>query len=248
MGNFMGGSAWAMAQQIGEGYILVSERTYKRLERGELDKLAFEMEKLLREVRGEQVPLDDVQAIQQKNRKVSRLMGALSQLRQYLQQRLRVARARHQHEGRAPVRPPSLRGAVGSGRPVPPASPGRQLRRHRATRPSPASPSPSSRRPELRQRRNGHHEAAAAEHRRVVGRPPRPDRRSAPPASLVPLPSASKAIVPWLDTVCPAAPADRGGDGDRHRAAVPAIEPFQVTVLVPTLPTAVPLVALALTR
>ena len=88
MGNFMGGSAWAMAQQISEGYILVSERTYKRLERGELDKLGFEMEKLLREVRGEQVPLDDVQALQQKNRKASRLMGAVSQLRQY-QQRLR---------------------------------------------------------------------------------------------------------------------------------------------------------------
>ncbi len=88
MGNFMGGSAWAMAQQISEGYILVSERTYKRLERVELDKLGFEMEKLLREVRGEQVPIDDVQAIQLKNRKASRLIGAVSQLRQY-QQRLR---------------------------------------------------------------------------------------------------------------------------------------------------------------
>ena len=84
----MGGSAWAMAQQIGDGYILVSERTYKRLERGELDKLAFELDKLLRETRGEQVPIDDIPAIQQKNRKSSRLMGALSQLRQY-QQRLR---------------------------------------------------------------------------------------------------------------------------------------------------------------
>ena len=83
MGNFMGGSAWAMAQQIGDGFILVSERTYKRLERGELDKLAFEMEKLLREIRAEQVPIDDVPSIQHKNRKLSRLMGALNQLRQF---------------------------------------------------------------------------------------------------------------------------------------------------------------------
>jgi hypothetical protein len=83
MGNFMGGSAWAMAQQIGDGFILVSERTYKRLDRGELDKLGFEMDKLLREVRAEQVPLEDIQAIQHKNRKASRLMGALSQLRSY---------------------------------------------------------------------------------------------------------------------------------------------------------------------
>jgi hypothetical protein len=88
MGNFMGGSAWAMAGQIAEGYILVNERTYKRLERAELDKLGFEMDKLLREIRGEQVPLEDIQAIQQKNRKASRLMGALSQLRNY-QMRLR---------------------------------------------------------------------------------------------------------------------------------------------------------------
>jgi hypothetical protein len=83
MGNFMGGSAWAMSQQIADGFILVSERTYKRLERGELDKLGFEMEKLLREVRGLQVPLEDIPAIQHKQRKATRLMGAISQLRQY---------------------------------------------------------------------------------------------------------------------------------------------------------------------
>lgn len=79
----MGGSAWAMSQQIGDGFILVSERTYKRLERGELEKLAFEMDKLLREVRAMQVPSDDIPAIQHKQRKASRLMGAISQLRQY---------------------------------------------------------------------------------------------------------------------------------------------------------------------
>jgi hypothetical protein len=88
MGNFMGGSAWAMAQQISDGFILVSERTYKRLERVELEKLAFEMDKLLREIRAEQPAIDDVPAIQHKNRKMSRLTGALSQLRSY-QMRLR---------------------------------------------------------------------------------------------------------------------------------------------------------------
>lgn len=88
MGNFMGGSAWAMAGQISEGFILVNERTYKRLDRTELEKLGFEMDKLLRGIRGEQVPLDDIPAIQQKNRKISRLTGALSQLRGY-QMRLR---------------------------------------------------------------------------------------------------------------------------------------------------------------
>jgi len=72
-----------MAQQIGEGFILVSERTYKRLERVELEKLAFEMDKLLREVRAEAHAIDDITAIQQKQRKLSRLTGAISQLRSY---------------------------------------------------------------------------------------------------------------------------------------------------------------------
>jgi hypothetical protein len=83
MGNFMGGSAWAMANQIGEGFILVSERTFKRLDRGELEKLAFEMDKLTRETRAVQPAIDDTTALQAKNRKLSRLTGAMSQLRSY---------------------------------------------------------------------------------------------------------------------------------------------------------------------
>jgi hypothetical protein len=83
MGTFMGGSAWAMAGQIGDGYILVTERTWVRLDRGDLERLAFELDKLLRELRSEQPPLDDIPAIQQRNRKVSRLTGALSMLRSY---------------------------------------------------------------------------------------------------------------------------------------------------------------------
>ena len=83
MGNFMGGSAWAMAQQIGDGFILVSERTFKRLDRGELEKLAFEIDKLTREVRAAQPAIDDLPAVQLRNRKLSRLTGAISQLRSY---------------------------------------------------------------------------------------------------------------------------------------------------------------------
>jgi hypothetical protein len=79
----MGGSAWAMAGQIGEGFILCSDRTWARLDRGDLEKLAFELDKLLREIRGQQPPLDDVQALQQRNRKLSRLTGALGMLRSY---------------------------------------------------------------------------------------------------------------------------------------------------------------------
>ena len=79
----MGGSAYSMAHQIGEGYLLVTERTFQRFQRGDLEKLGFEMEKLMREIRAEQPNLDDVQAIQHKNRRIGRLRGALVILQNY---------------------------------------------------------------------------------------------------------------------------------------------------------------------
>ena len=73
----MGGSAYGMARQICEGHILVTERTYQRLQPSELQKLSFEMEKMMREVRAEQHELGDTQAIQVKQRKIGRLRSAL---------------------------------------------------------------------------------------------------------------------------------------------------------------------------
>jgi hypothetical protein len=87
MGNFMGGSAYAMANQIGEGYILVTERTFARLQPFELDKLAFELERMLRDVRGQQPDLADTQALQQRNRKLSRLQSCLSMVQSYKMRR-----------------------------------------------------------------------------------------------------------------------------------------------------------------
>jgi hypothetical protein len=88
MATFMGGSAWAMAQQIGDGVLLVSERTFKPFLRPDLEKLAFEIDKLLREVRADQPAIDDMPLVQARQRKITRLQGALSMLRAY-QQRLK---------------------------------------------------------------------------------------------------------------------------------------------------------------
>lgn len=77
-----------MAQQIGDGFIMVSERTFKPFQRDQLDKLAFELDKTLREARGDQPPLEDTQAQQHRHRKIGRLQSALSMLRSY-QTRLR---------------------------------------------------------------------------------------------------------------------------------------------------------------
>jgi len=83
MGNFLGGSAYGMANQITDGYIIVSPRTFQRLQRAELDKLSFEMDKRLREVRADQPDIDDLKAVQGKNRKMMRLTGALRMLKSY---------------------------------------------------------------------------------------------------------------------------------------------------------------------
>ncbi len=87
MGNFPGGSAWAMCKDIGEGVLLPTDRTYARLEPGELDQLTFEIERALRDTRSVQPPLDDVAALQQRNRKITRLNQGLSMLRAHRSRR-----------------------------------------------------------------------------------------------------------------------------------------------------------------
>lgn len=86
---FLGGSAVAMASQICEGYTLLSAVQLKRLSDSEMDQLQFELEKLLRDLRGQVLPADDVAGNQAKNRKISRLTNALQQLQVARQQRAR---------------------------------------------------------------------------------------------------------------------------------------------------------------
>jgi hypothetical protein len=87
MGNFIGGSAYAMSRQIADGFLLVTERTFLRLSRGELDTLAFELDKLLREVRGQQPAIDDMPAVQQRNRRIQRLNTCRMMLQAYRRSR-----------------------------------------------------------------------------------------------------------------------------------------------------------------
>ena len=76
MPNFIGGSAYGMANQISDGYLLLNTSNLKKLSRAELTQVLFEIQKIMTEVRGNQPPLDDVQALQLRNRKLSRLQNA----------------------------------------------------------------------------------------------------------------------------------------------------------------------------
>lgn len=89
MSPFMGGSAVAMAGQVADGYTLVTAVQLKRLSDAELDQLQFELEKILRDLRGTAIPLEDVAAIQTKNRKLARITGVLQQIQATRAQRRR---------------------------------------------------------------------------------------------------------------------------------------------------------------
>ncbi len=79
----MGGSAYSMARDIGEGYVTVTERTMRKMTRGEIDKLLMELDRFLRELRGTAVNLEDLPTLQARNRKIQRLTSAAMVTRSY---------------------------------------------------------------------------------------------------------------------------------------------------------------------
>lgn len=89
MSPYMGGSAPAMANQIAEGYTLLTAVQLKRLTDPEMDQLLFELEKILRDARGEQVDLEDIPALQVRNRRLSRIQNAIQQINMAAQRRRR---------------------------------------------------------------------------------------------------------------------------------------------------------------
>jgi len=74
---FMGGSPFAMARDIVAGYITLNSTSMKRLTPPELSQLRFELEKVQTSIRCEQLAQDDQEALQFKNRKLSRITSAL---------------------------------------------------------------------------------------------------------------------------------------------------------------------------
>ncbi len=73
----MGGSAPAMANQIAEGFILLSANTLKGFTPGDLNLLRTELDKLQRETRALVPPPDDALANQNRNRRIARLASAM---------------------------------------------------------------------------------------------------------------------------------------------------------------------------
>ena len=87
MGTYQGGSAPAMASQVCDGYSLLSRVSLKRLSLEQMTKPEFEIEKRLRTTRSDTVDLNDQPALQARNRRISRIEGAVRLLRQTIQMR-----------------------------------------------------------------------------------------------------------------------------------------------------------------
>jgi len=80
---YIGGSAAAMVRDIAEGYIIVSEHTFKKFQETDFPTFLFELDKLIREVRGTAAAAIDLDAVQRRNRKIQRLSQALMIVNNY---------------------------------------------------------------------------------------------------------------------------------------------------------------------
>lgn len=76
MAQFLGGSAYAMANQIADGYVTLTPTVLRRFNRGELTQIQFELQKILTTLRSNQPVGDDTTALQAYHHKVGRIRSA----------------------------------------------------------------------------------------------------------------------------------------------------------------------------
>lgn len=66
-----------MAKDIAGGYLTVTDRTFIRLQVRQVEQVVFEIQRRLREIRGQQPALADVEALRTRNQSIQRLNAAL---------------------------------------------------------------------------------------------------------------------------------------------------------------------------
>ena len=86
---YMGGSAYAMANSLMEGYLLPSPTNLKRLTKEELRELVFEVEKLLRDQRAIVPDQSDTLALQKRNQRLLKLSQSQTVIQNFLALKIR---------------------------------------------------------------------------------------------------------------------------------------------------------------
>ena len=78
MTSFLAGSAYKMVRELADGFVIVTERTFKQYKPQELTDFQMEADRLLREVRGTQPQVTDTEATQKRQRRMQRLQQAIT--------------------------------------------------------------------------------------------------------------------------------------------------------------------------
>ena len=81
----MGGSAWSMTRDIADGFISVTERTFRQLSAPQMSQIEHEMQRMLRELRGGTTTNDAAKEVQTRQHRIQRLNSAVTVLRAYRQ-------------------------------------------------------------------------------------------------------------------------------------------------------------------
>ena len=83
MNKFMGGSAYSLARDIAAGFMSVTQRTFHGMTPGDMTQLSHEMERHLRELRGEPTAGVESTELRARQMRIQRLNGALTVMRAY---------------------------------------------------------------------------------------------------------------------------------------------------------------------
>ncbi|MEO8431911.1 MAG: hypothetical protein ABI592_10415 [Acidobacteriota bacterium] len=78
MSVFLGGSAYNMVRELADGFIIVSERTFKMYKPQDLTDFQMEADKYMREIRGNQPAMTDTEATQKRQRRMQRIQQAIT--------------------------------------------------------------------------------------------------------------------------------------------------------------------------
>ena len=74
-----------MTRDIAEGFVSVSERTYRQLTVAQMGQLGHEIERMLRELRGGSTTNEATAEVQTRQRRIQRLNSAITVMRAYRQ-------------------------------------------------------------------------------------------------------------------------------------------------------------------
>jgi hypothetical protein len=81
----MGGSAWSMSRDIADGFVSVTDRTYRQMTAAQMNQLGHEIERMLRELRGGATADEPTTELQNRQRRIQRLNSAITIMRSFRQ-------------------------------------------------------------------------------------------------------------------------------------------------------------------